>query len=214
MPELLTKFSRKLESRTRYLDAVFLRQIIDGNIKRRADRFAWQEGLISSLWQAWSSFARETLLESALGAQTSSGNITTSQYSHHTKHEVIFICRQLGNNHNITNIRPLTQQHLEPTWADQTKCHRIVTGINSSNSGALHQLYASTYLNHLQLCRNACAHITKQMISTVNGLRASYTHNIFTHPSDMMLWEDPSSKDYLWNTWTNDMRLLAHAATQ
>src|SRR3546814_6163414 len=71
----------KLRSRLRVLDSAFERHLFVPSKTRRIDRFALQEGLISGLWQSWCAFCLSTVIGSARGTISGSGQNITSPYA-------------------------------------------------------------------------------------------------------------------------------------
>ena len=126
MPTSLNLLQRKLAARVSYLDSAFDRHIVSRVTKRRIDRFALQEGLVSALWQAWGNFCRETIIRSAQGAYTRAGELTTCGFSAHTEAEIAFIARQLSNKATVNRGKALRGNHEEPTWGDPNKLNLIV----------------------------------------------------------------------------------------
>ena len=134
---LLTSCHNRLRARLRVISAALVRAGIQGRTARRIDRFARNEGLISALWQAWGNFSRSSVLLSARGTLTSSGVRTSSNYSHLSESELLFVCRTASNGNPIGAIRPLKGNHLEPTWGDARRINRIVRAIQPSNEATL-----------------------------------------------------------------------------
>src|SRR3546814_8226481 len=72
-------------------------------------------------------------------------------------------------------IRALHGSHLEPTWGDLTKANLIVTGIESTNQVQLLTAFGGGFaIKDLQLCRNASAHLTKDLLRDVNAAKVRY----------------------------------------
>jgi hypothetical protein len=212
MPILLEAVRRRLISRISVLDRAFDRHAVAG-VRRRTDRSAMQEGLVSAIWQAWCAFCRETILASALGTTTSAGAPVSSPYVGRTEMEVCYVARQLALKVPVTTIKALGGRHMEPTWGDLGKLNLIVAGIACSNQAQLLSAFgAALGLKDLQLCRNASAHLHKGTIAEVAAARVKYQDTRFVHPSDAVFWVDPSTKDYLWKTWIDEITLVSTLA--
>jgi hypothetical protein len=212
MPTLLDANRRRLTSRISTLDLVFERHAIEG-VRKRLDRSALQEGLVSALWQSWCAFCRDTVLSSALGATTSQGVSVTSPYVGRSEMEVCYVARELAAKRRIATVKTLGGSYLEPTWGDLTKLNLILSGIACSNQNQLLTAFgAALALQDLQLCRNASAHLNKDNISVITAARVKYQHTKFIHPSDVVFWVDPQTKDYLWKTWIEEITIVSELA--
>lgn len=213
MATSLDTIRRKLLARTRSLDLAFERHALAPIFKVRTDRFAVQEGLLSSLWQSWCTFCRETIISSAQGISTKTGHKTTSPYAGNSEMEIAFVARELSQKRVVNAVKILPARHLEPTWGDLVKINLIATGIGSSNAIQLTSAFgAGMTIIDLQMCRNASAHLNFDTISNVISARVRYSQTKFVHPSDMMFWIDPATKDYLWKTWIEEISILSDLA--
>lgn len=210
MPIYLSKLHSKLLSRLVVLESAFERQGANVTSYRMADKFARQEGLVSNLWQSWCRFCRDATIQSTLGAVSTSGTATTSNFSHHTEREIAFVAKKLSQNQNVGTIRPIAGDHMEPTWGDVQKLNPIVVGLNPSNlNNMISGLSSISSLKDLQLCRNASAHVSQDKILEVRNARVRYSSSRFSHPSDMIFWNEPNSQDELWRVWLDEMRFVA-----
>lgn len=216
MPILLEDIYRRLISRTRTLDLMFDRYTLVGSQQlKRLDRSATQEGLISALWQTWCSFCRETVIASACGATSRLGEAITSPYSGRTEMEIAYVARELAYRRRVASVRALLGRHLEPTWGDLQKLNLIATGISSTNQSQLLSAFGiGLAISDLQLCRNVSAHLNAGGISEVVAARVRYNETRFVHPSDLIFWIDPTTKDFLWKTWIDEIRSVAALASE
>ena len=213
MPNSLKAIHQKLTARVRTLDGAFDRQVVNATAIRMTDRIALQEGLVSSLWQSWNAFCRETLIGSAIGITDSAGIQISSPYIGRSEMEIAFIAKELSKRKHVRNVIPLQGRHLEPTWGDLDKVNLIATGIASSNQHKLLSAFGlGLTLKDLQLCRNASAHINKDKINEVARARVRYSDTKFNHPSDMIFWVDPLTRDFVWKTWVDEMNSISIAA--
>lgn len=204
----LEHLRQKLLIRTSTLNAAFNRHAVSRTANRMTDRFSLQEGLVSALWQYWNSFCREVLIGSAKGAIDKSGVAITSPYSANTEMEIAFIAARLAKKESVSNIKSLKGKHLEPTWGDLSKAALISAGISSTNQAKLLSAFsAALSINDLQLCRNANAHLNLDQVKAVSDAKVRYMDTKFKHPSDMIFWIDPQTKDFLWNTWIEEINI-------
>lgn len=213
MPISLEALRGKLQRRLLVLDSGFDRHVVDPVAILRADKFALQEGYVSALWQAWCNFCRELLIQSTKGAVTSSGTTTTSPHIALSEREIAYVAKRLSNNLAINSIRPLIGSHQEHTWGDLSKLNLVASNIGCSNAASiLASLSACLRIEDLQLCRNASAHIAKSTLQDVRQSMVRYQNTSFKHPSDMIIWVDPSSSDFLWKSWIDEIELAADFA--
>lgn len=214
MPSSFGSLEIRFNARLSTLDSAFDRSLANRNSSRRSDRSFLQEGLVSTLWQAWGLAVRSLILASVKGAATNGGAATTSPYAALMDSELLYIASKTAKGQTVGTIRPLAGSHLEPTWGDLNKVALIANGYNLSNGGTLATALASpSSLTDLQICRNACAHLNPDRIRDIQGARIRYSNSSFMHPSDMMFWVDPTSRDFLWRTWTDEMRISFGLAT-
>lgn len=213
MPTSLGDIDRRLKARLGLLDAAHQRFLAGGKgAWKRVDVNAWQEGIISSLWQTWNVFCRSALVMSAKGTTTAAGAPVTSAFSHMTEPEILYAARQFANQQGLVPGKTISGSHQEPTWADLLKLTRIVNGFSPTNSTQLLSIPAATFLGDLQVCRNACAHVTADRIADLNTARVKYAGTDYRHPSDMMHWRDPKSNQTVWRRWLLEIETLATLA--
>jgi hypothetical protein len=67
-------------------------------------------------------------------------------------------------------------------------------------------------ISDLQKCRNACAHLNLESLALVTNVRVRYDDTSLRHPSEMMFWSDPDTKDFAWKSWIDEMMLIADYA--
>lgn len=210
MPIPLSVPQKKLAARINSLDKAFERHILEPKMTRRVDRFALQEGLISALWQSWGWFCRQATINSALGAFTRAGVLTTSSHTHLNEMQVAYICKQLARGTSTNTVRTLSGSHQEPTWGHPQKITLIAVGLATSNGATLAGAFSGcSAIVDLHICRNASAHLGSDTLNAVRTARVRYNHTDMNHPSDMMKWIDPVSKDFLWKEWVDEILLIS-----
>lgn len=215
MPTSLESIRLKLNRRLLVLDSGFDRHLIEPVAIQKMDKHALQEGYVSALWQAWCSFCRALLIHSTKGAMTSSGLPTTSPHSERGEMEIAYLAKRISNGDAINVIKPLVGNHQEHTWGDLSKLNLVASGLGCSNtSSILNGLSACLRIEDLQLCRNASAHISRSTIQRVRASRVRYQNTSFKHPSDMIIWVDPDSSDFLWKSWIDEIKLASEFAIQ
>lgn len=213
MPISLDVVRSRLIRRISNADGAFERHLIEPRLRFRFDCYAFQEGLISNLWQAWNLFCRDIVIASAQGAYTVTGTLTTSPYAGLTEAEITYVSSKLSRSQPIGLIQPLRGRHLEPTWGDAAKLNLISVGIRASNSSSLASAFGGVSLiSDLQKCRNACAHLNSETVAEIVAARVRYNQTFLNHPSHMIYWVDPSTRDFAWKAWVDEMMLVAKFA--
>jgi hypothetical protein len=210
MPILLDSYRTKLESRLKYLSLALARTQQAKFSARKADAFAAQEGLVSTLWQAWGAFSKSAILGSAAGGITSSGSITTSPFTSLPLGELREVARCYAKGINIVSGRAIRGDYLEPTWGDVTNATKIVNGFGLSNSSAiLTGLGVLTLARDVKTVRNAAAHLSPDRINDIKLMQLRYARTAFKHPTDALFWIEPSSGNVAWMVWIDEMRSAA-----
>ena len=209
----LSYFQDKLCQRLFVLESAHRRLLLRRAYIRKIDRFSLQQGLISALWQAWNDVSRSILLFSAKGAVSSGGVVITSAFSQYTFDEIRFAALRVSRNENIGTPRAIAGDHLEPNWGDLNKANRIILGLRPTNSNQLLSAFGSmTLVSDLQKTRNACTHISLDRMREIYQLKTRYVGGRLLHPSDVIFWIDPITKDFAWNVWIDEMKICVNAA--
>lgn len=199
-----------LVQRVDRLDYAFDRHFLSLESKRNIDKFAFQEGLISAMWQSWGAFCKALLFGSIRGGETIHGqHITMPQYSTLTDGELLYVVKTLASNQAVTQIKSL-KPHNELTWGDVDKLGVIFSSLNTPNAQNVSIAVTSSILiKDLQSVRNASAHITPHTISNINLAKVRYSNTKYRHPSDVMFWLEQKTNDFLWKSWVDEMKLIA-----
>lgn len=206
----------KLKARTIVLDSAFERNLLITSPNKCTDRYSLQEGLMSSLWQAWCIYCRTILFGSITDGLTINGNRVSSVYSQLSDRELVHFASKASSSVNLANVAVKSASaHFELTWGDPVKLNPIVNAFNPSNAAnLLSALGAVSLLLDLQKFRNANAHITNFTISEIKSAQVRYSHTNFRHPSDTMFWVDPQTNDYLWKSWIDEIDLISNQLAQ
>jgi hypothetical protein len=89
----------------------------------------------------------------------------------------------------------------------------ILAGMGLSNSAQLlSALSLASSVPDLQTCRNATAHLGRSQIGQLTAARVRYVETKLLHPTDACLWIDPATDGYLWDTWIDEILLIADYA--
>ncbi len=119
----------------------------------------------------------------------------------------------MAQKNNIKKIKPIAGSHQEPTWGDPAKINLIINGLGCSNKTTLLTAFGSVQnIKDLHMCRNACAHLTADVIHNVNAAKVRYIDTKMEHPSDVMFWVNPATNDYLWRSWVEEMSIISSLA--
>ena len=192
------------------MDEEFQRRLTLAPIEKRISRNATQEGLISALWQTWSDFCRSIIICSLSGGVDSHGAFIASPYHTLTIDEILWLSSRLASRQTPTVIQSITDNRKEQSWGSFSAQHEIFLRMNTSNANHLDQCFGLIQrLKDLHTCRNACAHISRDRIQDIRSAQVRYLSNSFRHPSDMIFWVDPTSKDFLWKSWLDEMETIS-----
>lgn len=201
---------KALSQRLSRLDSAFDRHLFAKDTMKNIDKYSLQEGLISALWQSWGVFCKDILFGTIKGAITVKGHaVAAHQYSAYSDLELYYIAKLFGENKACNQVK-LSKPQGEPTWGDVSKLGYIFTMFNVHNAQNISvSVSASSLLQDLQVFRNVNAHINAHTISTLNATKIRYSDTTYKHPSDVMFWVDPSSKDFLWKSWVDEILFLS-----
>ena len=206
MPISLNKSQGRLLSRLAIVESALIRQ---SNISKQrwVDRQAMQEGLVSILWQTWSSFAREVIIQSSKGATTTAGISTSSAFQALSLDQILYVGARAAKKQAYNSPSTLKGSHQEPTWGDFNKSGLAIQALQPSNSQQLSSgLGSPTSIIDLQLCRNASAHVSNDNLAAVRSATARYLPLRNDHPSDMCFWIEPTTEEFLFKVWIGEMR--------
>lgn len=174
------------------------------------------EGALSDAWQAYCAFVRNLCIRSSTGCKTSAGVVhQPSVIPAHWK-RVSYIALRVNNNQSVGPGFTNDVLRREPTWGDSGKIVDIVYALNPGNAGTLLGSLAGGLSGpkHCQTVRNACAHRNHQTRAEVEALAPSYIAAKLRHPTDALVWKDPATMTFAFESWLDDMRTIAHGAVQ
>lgn len=138
------------------------------------------------------------------------GAATTSPFAHLPESHLLFVAMKASNGKPPGTIKAIAGSHVEPTWGDIDKAISVVNGLNPSNaSQILAGLSLATSASDLQLCRNANAHLGPDQFDRLKAARVRYLDTRLMHSTDMCVWVDPATEGYLWDTWIDELNLMA-----
>lgn len=209
MTVFFDKTLKDLNRRLDLLDSNFERLILLNRPFRISERNSFQEGLMSALWQSWCHFCKEIVLGSIVDGVTTKGISVTSTYSTYNERELVYIASRFIKGASISTIKE-APRYTDLTWGDASKLNSVITSFNPTNHATLLSgLSGVILLRDLQKFRNANSHISSFTIGELKGARTKYSNTKFMHPSDTMFWVDPSTKDYLWKSWVEEIKIVS-----
>jgi len=206
---------KKLDARLRIIDSCFDRMLRSTKKYngRNISKMVHNDGLVSYLWQSWSYFCKDVIISSVKGSTTEGGSHTSSEYSHLDIRQIITLAKLFAQGKPCPEQIKYSNEWSVAVWGDLSKINLIISGLTISNSDTLLSAFGTMQeIKSLQICRNACAHINPYTIGKVKELRFNYSETIIKHPADMMFWINPSTGEYLWKCWIEEISLAAEFA--
>jgi len=215
MPRTLADHHRRLVARLSTAEAAFTRLVVPTTTQNSYDRLLTLEGLVYVSWQIWCAFCRDVLISSGIGTVTRSGIRLPSSVTPPTWERVSHMA--IRANVSATPRPGITNSFLwkEPTWGDVTKAASIAVVINPGNLATLLSAFGAVSRGpiHLQKVRNATAHLNNKSFAEVRALAAFYNASPIRHPALASMWIDPTSRDFAFLSWLDEMRIVADLAT-
>jgi hypothetical protein len=190
--------SRRIARVQRYLNEDASKYKFDASMHKSA--------AISHLWQSWVIHNRTLLTAYISGNLIVAGGVLSSPIHGLSEDERLY-CAQQWAEGNQPKAGVKIKNHLgEPNWGDISKAVSICAGASFECSRHVASCFAlGVRIRDLQLCRNTCAHMSRGQLREFNSSRVRYGSNSYLHPSDMMGWIDPLTKQPLWNSWVGEM---------
>lgn len=212
----LSHLAARLETHLALIDESVDNCLLGARALERREKWALQEGYLSQKWQAWGGFCRALCLYSTLGAVDATGATTTSAYSARSESELAWIAARASQQASYANVRSLAGPHLEPTWGDLGKFSLIISALAPSNQTTVLSgvLAAGSAARHLQIVRNATAHLSTASVPDVMAIAIDYLPTRLAAPSDAMLWEERTTRDFAYRAWSRRLVASAQIAVQ
>ena len=211
LQHLLGRFHKRLT----LVESAFSDHIVSRPVPLRHRDRMFLDGLISITWQYWCRFCRQLVLASALGCQTRRGATLVPSVSPPIWQRVSYVAIRAANGKPILPNKTESLLRREPTWGDVAKLPLIVSGLAPQNGPILINTFGSVTQGpvHLQIVRNASAHLNEETHREILNLRPFYNPQSVRHPTDVTVWTEPVSQDYAFISWVDDMRLISDLAT-
>jgi hypothetical protein len=206
------------------LEATLRSYLAEKPVPQAADQFHPRdeyvlEGVLSRVWQAWSSFNRSCLIESCLGTTSATGvaipAVRANLSSGHVSKAAIDVKAarfQRSPSWNGTN----ALLRREPTWGDVDVLNGVVRCLQPRNSAQLLAALSSVsqHAKTLQCIRNAAAHANTQTLSEVRARQSAYVSFPIGEAAHALLWLSGPRRDYLLFHAMEELRTAADAAIQ
>lgn len=184
----------------------------DASLRRRHHL----EGTLSDAWQAYCAFVRNVCIRSGTGCRTANGVVHAASVMPASWKRVSYIAMRTAANSpiQVNGVNDVLRK--EPTWGDSNKIVDIINSLSPGNAATLLGSFSGGLRGpkHCQTVRNACAHRNHQTKAEVSALAPSYIASTIVHPTDALLWIEPTTKTFAFLSWLDDMRTIAHGAVQ
>ena len=171
------------------------------------------EGLLSQSWQAWNEFCRDFCRMHGIGFTTTSGYTVPAVQWAHSEQDIIFNLNRLARGQTLyLNPGNTIIRRRECTWGDPDILLNIFFALRSATQfreTTILRFPEAQSLKHMQIVRNACAHINADTLRDVRRVSINYTGRHITHPSDLMFWSSQRNGDFAFIAWLRDIEVLA-----
>ena len=206
----------QLESQLFRCTHAFKEALLMTAIRERHRRRHCLEGALSDAWQSYCGFVRQLCIRSCTGCTTATGVSHLPSISPASWQRASYIAIEAARGHVIKPTQINCVLRREPTWGDSAKIVDIVSALNPGNAATLKGYLAGGLRGpkHCQIVRNACAHRNHQSRAEVELLAPAYVASRVRHPTDAMCWREPSTYDFAFLAWVEDMRTIAEGAVQ
>lgn len=173
------------------------------------------EGLLSSAWQTWCAFCRDTMYKSLTGTTTITGTITQANVAIYSYGRMAYVAKQVSTGGVIKPGKEL-QLHTEPTWGDQKILLDLVQHLNPTNEMSLKSGLMLTYpaSQHMRIVRNSVAHLSSNGFNDVKKLLIHYYGSSLRHPLDILVWQELTSREPVFLAWLSDLKEIAENMCQ
>jgi len=129
---------------------------------------------------------------------------------------VAYEAKRYAKGKSITPTGRINYRRHEPTWGDVSFLLNAIPGLNTSNMTELMLGFGVSLAGpeHLQIVRNACAHIDKESMADVRSISSYYVGKSLKHPVEIIWWLAPSNKTDAIFTWLDDLEIIANLVTE
>ena len=172
--------------------------------------------LLSDIWQSWCNFCRSTIISSSVGTIDRSGFAIPAICSNCSEARIGYLAKCAIFGATTKPNKAIRARRQEPTWGDVDKLMKIIQTINPANTNNLLTGFGLPLkgVKHLQVVRNANAHLNSETMTAVRDLLFDYGLSQILYPADLA-WEiDPNESTHCVYSWLGDLRTMADQATQ
>jgi hypothetical protein len=171
--------------------------------------------LLSDIWQNWCKFCREVILKSCIGTKTRSGTIIQPRTSLNSWQRIAYEVNQASRGRAIDRTSTITFMRHEPTWGDIDLLLAAIPRLSLSNTNNLLTGFGLSLIapRHIQVVRNACAHINSESMQQVQSLMVNYIGTDLKNPIDLMWWLEPVTKTDAIFFWLDELEIIVDYIT-
>ena len=214
----LKRTFHNLERRLTWADNTFRSQYRLANKAITNEEVFLLNGLVDYVWQAWNRFSREYFIKCSVGCIAKNGvTITpTNGVTPCTEERISYISTKLNQPNKITATGTNSILRHEPTWGDIDKIISLSSLCALSNHSIITSSFGGGLLGpkHLQLVRNAIAHLNKETYQSIANLSSLYKATKIRHPASTLFWRTVDTDLYALSAWIEDMLIIADIATE
>lgn len=147
---------------------------------------------------------------------TRSGTIISPRITDNSWERVAYEAKQVLRGYTVSPTKKLSKRRLEPTWGDQNVLIKVIPVLAPSNTTDLLSGFGLPFYahRHIQIIRNACAHLNSETIADVRNLLPFYKGRKFSHPLDLLWWIEPNENADAIFIWLDELELIAAQVTQ
>lgn len=208
---MLARHVIRLERRLERIEERFVAQHSALSNASGLQRWFELEGMLSQSWQVWCVFCREAFIQSCLGTKTTGGNVTVCDPDWTDWQRVAYVATCHAKSQTPKPGKTLGTIRHEFTWGDINALLRATAGVRPTNWNSLMSGFGLSVngARHLQVVRNACAHLNSESQFAVKSLTPFYSGSGLRHPADIVLWQDSSTGYPVLMSWFDDLRNMA-----
>lgn len=171
--------------------------------------------LLSAIWHSWCHFCRELVLLSCSGTTSRGGVVIPPRNGLNDWQRVAYEVNQLRRGRAVSLNGSVRVMREEPTWGDVDVLIRAVPGLGLANQSSLMSGFGlATAAKHIQLVRNACAHLNSETMSDVRSILPFYSGGRISHPSDVMWMLNSAGTTDVVFIWLEELEVVADILTR
>lgn len=171
--------------------------------------------LLLENWQNWCDFCREVVILSCSGTITRGGTVVGQRVSINTWNRIAYEANQAQRGQPAKLGKMTNYRRHEPTWGDQNVLLTIIPALSPNNAPNLMAGFGLSVYGpkHIQVIRNATAHLNPESMSEVRKLLPYYSGKRLSHPTELMWWTEPRTNSDAIFFWIDELELIASQVT-